>query len=113
MGASYWIPQLPMLRQLDAQGHVLSERAAAIRGLQVTPEATAIDVEILDDAQLDWVVWRFPSTASSLVADLVRLAVLSADLAMGRDNYAMRFIAAFREQQVRAHERGEPGPAAG
>jgi 5-methyltetrahydrofolate--homocysteine methyltransferase len=29
----------------------------------------------------------------------VRLAVLSADLVLGRDNYAMRFIAAFREAQ--------------
>lgn len=29
----------------------------------------------------------------------VRLAILSADLVLGRDNYAMRFIAAFRESQ--------------
>lgn len=29
----------------------------------------------------------------------VKLAVLSADLILGRDNYAMRFITAFREQQ--------------
>lgn len=29
----------------------------------------------------------------------VRLAVLSADLVLGRDNYAMRFISAFREAQ--------------
>jgi 5-methyltetrahydrofolate--homocysteine methyltransferase len=33
---------------------------------------------------------------------LVRLAVLSADLGLGRDNYAMRFIAAFREAQKAA-----------
>jgi len=32
----------------------------------------------------------------------VRLAVLSADLVLGRDNYAMRFIAAFREAQKAA-----------
>ena len=31
----------------------------------------------------------------------VRLAVLSADLILGRDNYAMRFISAFREAQRR------------
>lgn len=30
----------------------------------------------------------------------VRLAVLAADLVLGRDNYAMRFIAAFREAQA-------------
>jgi 5-methyltetrahydrofolate--homocysteine methyltransferase len=29
----------------------------------------------------------------------VKLAILSADLVLGRDNYAMRFISAFREQQ--------------
>ena len=32
----------------------------------------------------------------------VRLAVLSADLVLGRDNYAMRFIAAFRQAQAAA-----------
>jgi 5-methyltetrahydrofolate--homocysteine methyltransferase len=32
----------------------------------------------------------------------VRLAVLAADLVLGRDNYAMRFIAAFREAQQAA-----------
>lgn len=32
----------------------------------------------------------------------VRLAVLSADLILGRDNYAMRFISAFREAQKAA-----------
>jgi hypothetical protein len=30
--------------------------------------------------------------------------VLSADLVLGRDNYAMRFISAFREQQKAAGE---------
>jgi 5-methyltetrahydrofolate--homocysteine methyltransferase len=34
----------------------------------------------------------------------VRLAVLSADLVLGRDNYAMRFIAAFREAQKAAEQ---------
>jgi 5-methyltetrahydrofolate--homocysteine methyltransferase len=32
----------------------------------------------------------------------VRLAILSADLVLGRDNYAMRFISAFREAQKAA-----------
>jgi hypothetical protein len=32
----------------------------------------------------------------------VRLAVLSADLVLGRDNYAMRFIAAYRQAQAAA-----------
>jgi len=30
---------------------------------------------------------------------LVKLAALSTDLVLGRDDYAMRFIAAFREMQ--------------
>jgi len=34
----------------------------------------------------------------------VRMAVLSADLVLGRDNYAMRFIAAFREAQKAAEQ---------
>jgi len=39
----------------------------------------------------------------------VRMAVLSADLVLGRDNYAMRFIAAFREAQKAAEQ--APGTA--
>ncbi|MCL5734508.1 MAG: dihydropteroate synthase [Actinobacteria bacterium] len=38
-------------------------------------------------------------TCPTVDVALVRLAVLSADLVLGRDNYAMRFIAAFREMQ--------------
>lgn len=41
-------------------------------------------------------------TCPTVDAALVRMAVLSADLVLGRDNYAMRFIAAFREQQKAA-----------
>jgi 5-methyltetrahydrofolate--homocysteine methyltransferase len=41
-------------------------------------------------------------TCPTVDVALVRLAVLSADLALGRDNYAMRFIAAFREAQKAA-----------
>jgi hypothetical protein len=32
------------------------------------------------------------------------MAILSADLVLGRDNYAMRFIAAFREAQKAASQ---------
>jgi 5-methyltetrahydrofolate--homocysteine methyltransferase len=44
----------------------------------------------------------------------VRLAILSADLILGRDNYAMRFISAFREMQKTAQGAGAGtgGPAA-
>jgi 5-methyltetrahydrofolate--homocysteine methyltransferase len=41
-------------------------------------------------------------TCPTVDVALVRLAVLSADLVLGRDNYAMRFISAFREQQKAA-----------
>jgi 5-methyltetrahydrofolate--homocysteine methyltransferase len=41
-------------------------------------------------------------TCPTVDVALVRLAVLSADLVLGRDNYAMRFIAAFREAQKAA-----------
>jgi 5-methyltetrahydrofolate--homocysteine methyltransferase len=43
-------------------------------------------------------------TCPTVDVALVRLAVLSADLVLGRDNYAMRFISAFREQQKAAGE---------
>ncbi|HLA81888.1 MAG TPA: dihydropteroate synthase [Thermoleophilia bacterium] len=43
-------------------------------------------------------------TCPTVDVALVRLAVLSADLVLGRDNYAMRFISAFREMQKAAGE---------
>ena len=41
-------------------------------------------------------------TCPTVDVALVRMAVLSADLVLGRDNYAMRFISAFREAQKAA-----------
>jgi 5-methyltetrahydrofolate--homocysteine methyltransferase len=41
-------------------------------------------------------------TCPTVDVALVRLAVLAADLVLGRDNYAMRFISAFREAQKAA-----------
>lgn len=41
-------------------------------------------------------------TCPTVDVALVKLAIRSADLVLGRDNYAMRFIAAFREQQKAA-----------
>ncbi len=41
-------------------------------------------------------------TCPTVDAAQVRLAVLSADLVLGRDNYAMRFISAYREAQKAA-----------
>ena len=41
-------------------------------------------------------------TCPTVDAAQVRLAILSADLVLGRDDYAMRFIAAFREAQAAA-----------
>jgi 5-methyltetrahydrofolate--homocysteine methyltransferase len=43
-------------------------------------------------------------TCPTVDVALVRMAVLSADLVLGRDNYAMRFISAFREAQKAAEE---------
>lgn len=43
-------------------------------------------------------------TCPTVDVALVRLAILSADLVLGRDNYAMRFIAAFREAQKAAEK---------
>jgi 5-methyltetrahydrofolate--homocysteine methyltransferase len=43
-------------------------------------------------------------TCPTVDVALVRMAVLSADLVLGRDNYAMRFISAFREAQKAAEQ---------
>lgn len=65
---AYWLPTPPQLRRLDAQGHVLEERAIALAGLSVTHRAWEVAFELPADGYLDMVVWRLKSGPADLRA---------------------------------------------
>ncbi len=63
---AYWLPTPPQLRRLDAQGHVLEERAIALAGLSVSHQAWEVAFELPGDGCLDMVVWRLDAGPSGL-----------------------------------------------
>ncbi|MGD8631535.1 MAG: hypothetical protein PVG72_12520, partial [Gammaproteobacteria bacterium] len=73
---SYWIPQLPLARQLDSQQRILSEKSPSITALSVSSEELSIEVEIPVNMNLDWVVWRFTAEESAIHNALDNLLVL-------------------------------------
>ncbi len=75
-GDSYWIPQSPVLRTIDSHARILSEQAASIVGVNASSAATAIEIEVADDAHLDCVFWRLSPDASDVAAALQRPLVL-------------------------------------
>jgi hypothetical protein len=75
-GYSYWIPQSPVLRTIDAHARILSEHAASIVGVNASSAATTIEIEVADDAHLDCAFWRLSPDASDVVAALQRPLVL-------------------------------------
>jgi len=73
---SYWIPQLPLARELDSQQRILSENRVSIAGFSISPEELSIDIEIPEGMNLDWILWRFPAEASGTAVELDQLLVL-------------------------------------
>lgn len=67
---SYWFPQPPMLRKLDADGHVLAHRRAEITGFRNGADETGITLGTLPQHCLDIVAWRLPAGDRSLAAEL-------------------------------------------
>jgi hypothetical protein len=59
--SSYWIPQPPYLRRIDAEGHILSQEKAEITGLQVTDEISSVEIRIPSNYFMDLVIWHIPS----------------------------------------------------
>ena len=56
---AYWIPALPILRQLDAFGHVTAERSIEVNGLRQSDSGWRLDVHLPAGWCLDCVAWRF------------------------------------------------------
>ncbi len=73
--ASYWVPLAPRARRLDADGHILEERVAALRGLDSSPTQLRAAFELSPSFCLDIVVWRF-EPAAGLVGELQQLLTL-------------------------------------
>jgi hypothetical protein len=73
---SFWIPQPPMLRTVDAQGRILQERPSAIAALAVSSRGLAVTVAAFPGHLLDWVIWRIPPEARGLCAELEQLSSL-------------------------------------
>ncbi len=72
----YWIPAAPMLRRLDADGHILEERAAAPLGLDAGTGRLRTDFGLQPAFALDLVVWRFERDAAHFAQELRRLMTL-------------------------------------
>lgn len=70
---SYWIPQLPMLRGLDRNGHILAHRKAGIVELDVSASGLEIRLGLSAGLVLDLVVWRLPAEHTGLLRSLQQL----------------------------------------
>ena len=71
--SSYWIPRPPVLRRLDASGHIVEERVAAVSGFACSPSQADLRVTIPAGWLLDCVLWRLPSSSQVAVGELERL----------------------------------------
>ncbi len=73
---AYWIPQAPMLRAFDGDGHILSHRQAEIAGVSVSTSSLAITLDTMADRVLQLVVWRLPAAEPDLLQSLLTLSTL-------------------------------------
>lgn len=72
----YWLPCVPTLRRLDADGHILSYRTAVITGFNATASSMEIKLEVPSGHALDLVVWRFSAKETDLLHALQELTTL-------------------------------------
>lgn len=75
-GPVYWIPVAPKLRRLDADGHILEERAPSLNGLDAGAERLRAEFEVEPAFVLDVVVWRFECNAAQFLNELRQLLTL-------------------------------------
>lgn len=70
---TFWVPQLPMRRKLDSQGHILSEAQATILGIEAASNYLTLGIGH-GEGSLDVVIWRFDTPL--LVHELTVLSPL-------------------------------------
>ena len=73
---AFWIPQPPILRTLDDDGHILSHRVAVLAGLDVSNDALMALIEQPAGHVLDIVIWRLPAHEPDLQHSLSDLSPL-------------------------------------
>ena len=74
--ASYWIPQLPVLRKIESLGRILSEEEAPIVEFKTTANDFSIVISIPEETYLDMTIWCFTSDYSNIVAELEQPLVI-------------------------------------
>lgn len=75
-GDTYWIPQPPVVRTIDAHGRIRSEHPTKLAAFSASSAGVRIELVLLADGCLDGVVWRFPAAAADIVEGLERPLVL-------------------------------------
>lgn len=63
--AVFWIPQAPRLRRLDADGHILFHAPASLESVTANASELSVSLQAGDDAGIDIVAWRLPSSIAS------------------------------------------------
>lgn len=71
--ATWWIPRAPVLRTLDAHGHITAERPVDLAGIEVSPRGLGVALQVPAGWSLDWVFWRFAPECADMPADLSQL----------------------------------------
>ncbi len=74
--SAYWIPQPPCLREMDAEGHILSQGKAEITGLQVTDAISLVDIRIPSGYFMDLVIWHIPPKEYNYLTELTTQNVI-------------------------------------
>lgn len=74
--AVYWIPQPPVARRVDGEGHVLGQARAEISGFSNRRGETTIELRIAAGHCLDVVLWRLPPSDRTLAMELSQAETL-------------------------------------
>lgn len=71
---SYWLPQPPMVRQIDKQNHIISEQSLGFSGLHAASASFSLEIDIPEGQSLDLVIWQIPAGGKSIISDLANLS---------------------------------------
>ncbi len=60
-GPAYWVPQFPVGRKINPNGHILSEIRSDLAAFDVTNGKAVLSFEIEPDTCLDCLMWKIPA----------------------------------------------------
>ena len=73
---SYWIPQPPVARSLDAQQRILSEKKVPIADFSSSLNELSVEFILPENMNLDWTIWCFPAAESGIQTALDQPLIL-------------------------------------